>query len=178
MSLLDDHSRELLRVLLEAPPASLDLLSTRISKDTDETAGSLVSRAIDSISLWSTSDKVAFIQGHPRIGEQSNLSALSAAEQAKYATPPAVLRRLEVLNAEYERRFQGLRYITFVAGRTRAQIVEEMERFMNIAPGLEHDETSPKAIGPGDGAWEAELERAIDDIGRIAQDRASKLQPI
>lgn len=100
---------------------------------------------------------------------------MSAAEQAKYATPPEVLQRLAILNEEYERRFTGLRYITFVAGRTRAQIVDEMEDSMNIRRGSNISGEEPSPLGPGDELWESELSRAIDDIGRIAQDRAKKL---
>jgi hypothetical protein len=69
----------------------------------------IASLAIELIHTWPTSDKAAFIHGHPRIGEQSNLSAMSAAEQARYATPPEVLERLAVLNQEYERVYPGLR---------------------------------------------------------------------
>ncbi|KAG8758096.1 hypothetical protein FRC14_000780 [Serendipita sp. 396] len=176
IELLDPHSKDLLHVLLEAPLSSLELLSAQLSNEIDETPASLARRAIEAIHVWSTNEKVAFIQGHPRIGEKSNLSALSAAEQAKYATPPTVLKRLEILNAEYERRFEGLRYITFVACRTRAQIAEEMEQLMGISPEDQLDGSSPKPLGPGDDLWEAELKRAIGDIGRIAQDRASKVQ--
>jgi 2-oxo-4-hydroxy-4-carboxy--5-ureidoimidazoline (OHCU) decarboxylase len=106
---LDSRDQDLLKKLLEAPASSLSLLNTQLASVPGETPGELAARAIKLILTWPTEDKAAFIHGHPRIGEQSNLSALSAAEQAKYATPPEVLERLQVLNTEYERRFQGLR---------------------------------------------------------------------
>jgi 2-oxo-4-hydroxy-4-carboxy--5-ureidoimidazoline (OHCU) decarboxylase len=106
---LNDDSKELLRTLLEAPPSSLELLCTQLPDKADESAVALSKRAIDLVHTWSTSEKAEFIHGHPRIGEQSNLSALSAAEQARSATSPEVLERLRVLNIEYERRYRGLR---------------------------------------------------------------------
>ncbi|PVG03112.1 hypothetical protein CPB86DRAFT_695443 [Serendipita vermifera] len=172
---LDSRDQETLKILLEAPTDSLSLLSTQLASVRGVTPSALAARAIELIHTWSTDDKAAFIHGHPRIGEQSNLSALSAAEQAKYATPPEVLERLRVLNMEYERRFPGLRYITFVAGRTRAQIVQEMEELMELKENRQPNGETPIPLSPGDEQWEAELKRAIDDIGRIANDRASKL---
>jgi len=68
------------------------------------------------------SEQAIFVAGHPRIGEQSGLSALSAQEQASKATPIEVLLRLELLNTEYENKYPGLRYITFVNGRSRAEV--------------------------------------------------------
>lgn len=108
-TILNDRSRELLKTLLEAPPSSLDLMCMQLADEPDESPAALSKRAIDLVHTWPTSEKASFIHGHPRIGEQSNLSALSAAEQARYATPPEVLERLRVLNIEYERRYAGLR---------------------------------------------------------------------
>jgi 2-oxo-4-hydroxy-4-carboxy--5-ureidoimidazoline (OHCU) decarboxylase len=101
--------RGLLHTLLEAPPSSLNLLCAQMSAESAESPSAVAEKAVALIHTWQPEDKAAFIHGHPRIGEQSNLSALSAAEQAKYATPPEVLERLKVLNQEYERRFTGLR---------------------------------------------------------------------
>jgi len=106
---MNGQLRELLHTLLEAPPSSLDLLCVQLSSESTESPSALAEKAVGLIHTWQTAHKAAFIHGHPRIGEQSNLSALSAAEQAKQATPPEVLERLQVLNQEYERRFPGLR---------------------------------------------------------------------
>ena len=56
---------------------------------------------------------MAALATHPRIGEPS-------AEQR--GAEPEVLRELELLNEEYERRF-GFSFVVFVKGRTRAEIV-------------------------------------------------------
>ena len=75
------------------------------------------------ISGWDDDLKTQFIAGHPRIGEVNGLSQLSAQEQAAKATPPEVLARLAHLNTCYENHYPGLIYITFVNGRSRAQIM-------------------------------------------------------
>lgn len=120
----------------------------------------------------------AFIAGHPRIGEANNLSHLSAKEQAAVATPPEVLARLAHLNACYERRYPGLIYITFVNGRTRAAIAEEMEDVLGIEHSL--DPSSPplqsfEPIHVDREQWRSELERAVIDVGRIAKSRLKAL---
>lgn len=66
--------------------------------------------------------------------------------------------------------------ITFVAGRTRAQIVEEMEQFLGFSAEGQPNGAVPTPVGPGNERWESELARAISEIGKIAQDRASKLK--
>jgi 2-oxo-4-hydroxy-4-carboxy--5-ureidoimidazoline (OHCU) decarboxylase len=68
---------------------------------------------------------------------------MSAAEQrAGEATESAVLPALARFNAEYERRF-GFRFVVFVNGRTRAEILPVLQerlkrsREQELATGLE-----------------------------------------
>jgi 2-oxo-4-hydroxy-4-carboxy--5-ureidoimidazoline (OHCU) decarboxylase len=124
-----------------------------------------------------------FISGHPRIGEQNpkQLSALSAAEQARYATPQWVIERLGWLNGVYERRYGGLRYITFVNGRTRTEVMEEMEGMVDAGKARgpewkEEGESSAEAEMEVSGEeWSKELERAVGEVILIARDRVRKL---
>ncbi|KAH8832332.1 OHCU decarboxylase-domain-containing protein [Flagelloscypha sp. PMI_526] len=130
----------------------------------------LIDASIYLISSWPLNLQAQFVAGHPRIGEVSNLSALSAAEQASRKTSPEVLQRLEYLNAAFESVYPGLRYITFVNGRSRAEIAREMEVKLEI-----HDETpeieSLPVIPRDDPEWEAEVRRAVQDVGKIAHAR-------
>jgi len=71
--------------------------------------GTLLWSAENVLRSWPVVEQASFIHGHPRIGELAGLSLLSAQEQAKNATPQHVLDRLVYLNAEYERRYPGLR---------------------------------------------------------------------
>ncbi|KAI0704322.1 Oxo-4-hydroxy-4-carboxy-5-ureidoimidazoline decarboxylase [Cytidiella melzeri] len=141
----------------------------------------LVEIASDLISRWDEGLKARFIAGHPRIGEVKNLSKLSAQEQAIKATPPEVLVRLQHLNACYEHRYPGLIYITFVNGRTRTAIMEEMEDALGLSRSLSADQPSVSSldvIPRGEDAWKAELERAVKDVCRIAKSRVEGMGPL
>ncbi|KDQ13083.1 hypothetical protein BOTBODRAFT_188839 [Botryobasidium botryosum FD-172 SS1] len=174
-----------LSVLFEPSPALLHILTPRLRSDLvlesanpPSSYSGLIDRTLTLISAWGDDAKAGFISGHPRIGEVKNLSKLSEREQAAVATPPEVLRRLEHLNACYERKYPGLRYITFVNGRTRAQIVPEIEGKLGIEHSLDGDQPPLESIAPlveGSHEWKEELERAIADIGLIAKSRLKNL---
>lgn len=141
----------------------------------------LIKLALALISEWDVAAQSEFISGHPRIGESKNLSNLSANEQGGQGanpTPPAVLARLAHLNTCYEVKYPGLRYITFVNGRSRAAITEEMEDALSLTHSFSTTDPDLVDIVPhqvGSNAWLAELGRAIYDIGRIAESRSNAL---
>lgn len=148
------------------------------ASDTD-----LIDAAVQRVGDLPLPQRAQFIAGHPRIGETKNLSALSAKEQgatpAVAPTPPGVLARLAHLNACYERRYPGLRYITFVNGRTRAAIALEMEDALGIPHSLSPDQPPIEefaSVESSSEAFRAELDRAVADVGRIAKGRLSNLQ--
>jgi len=107
-------------------------------------------------------EQLELIDAHPRIGAPpGSVSALSfteqgyaqeSAEQAAQSERARVQAELDRLNMAYESRF-GFRFVVFVAGRPRAQIVVLMEA------ALEADTA-------------AERERALRDVVAIARDRA------
>lgn len=138
------------------------------------TYNSLIDLARDAISSWSIEDQAAFVGAHPRIGEVSNLSALSASEQTARATPPAVLERLKVLNEAYERRFEGLKYITFVNGRSRKAVMEEMQEFLKVGDRVFKLEEMEK-VEQGSEEYVKECGRAVEDVAKIAKARLSVL---
>ena len=85
-------------------------------------APAIVASARAEIARMSEAERVAVLNAHPRIGaDTASLSALSRREQSGGADV-ATLRELASLNDEYERRF-GFRFVVFVAGRSRAEIV-------------------------------------------------------
>ncbi|KAL9935412.1 hypothetical protein V8E36_005760 [Tilletia maclaganii] len=139
---------------------------------------------------WSIEERAAFVGGHPRIGAplaptaNTEISDASRAEQLKGGdTTPETLARLERLNKLYELRFPLLRFVTFVAGRPRAAIADEIEGILGAAivgdASIDPDkpETFPKAEVKDleSEEWQDELVRAEDALWRIAADRASKL---
>ncbi|KAG8220883.1 Oxo-4-hydroxy-4-carboxy-5-ureidoimidazoline decarboxylase [Butyriboletus roseoflavus] len=141
---------------------------------------SVLSRSMVIIRSWDPELQAQFVGGHPRIGETKNLSVLSSKEQSGsilQPTPPEVLARLAHLNACYEHAYPGLRYITFVNGRSRAVIAEEMEDKLRITHSLSPDEPSIESFVPIETCshvWRRELDRAVEDVGRIAQSRLAK----
>ncbi|KAK2871975.1 hypothetical protein FQN49_002652 [Arthroderma sp. PD_2] len=86
---------------------------------------------------------------HPRLGasrsNNSHLSESSRLEQANLAAPDngdSEADQLRRLNAEYEEKFPGLRYVVFVNGRGRDVIMQNMrERIQRGDVNLEIQET-------------------------------------
>jgi 2-oxo-4-hydroxy-4-carboxy--5-ureidoimidazoline (OHCU) decarboxylase len=141
----------------------------------------LIDLSLAEIAKWDIPAQSEFISGHPRIGESSNLSKLSAKEQGAQGvkpTPPELLKRLEHLNAAYEAKYPGLRYITFVNGRSRAAIAEEMEGVLGWEHSLGPDQPSLDTVQPVEKTseeWLSELKRAVEDVGKIAKSRLGSL---
>ncbi|KAI0313093.1 Oxo-4-hydroxy-4-carboxy-5-ureidoimidazoline decarboxylase [Amylostereum chailletii] len=161
-------------LLSKLVPALVNLLQDPATRPTPFTYLALIDLATTTIQAWPHDLQAAFVGGHPRIGEVNGLSALSAQEQLSRATPPEVLARLVALNAAYEKKYEGLRYITFVNGRSRRDVMEEME----VALGVDKNEVEPSAIGAverGGKEWVAEVRRAVEDVGRIAKSRLGSL---
>lgn len=175
LTILFEHSPILISRL--AP----ELVATFSEGLTLSTYAEFIDVALHHIGAWNTVSQSEFISGHPRIGESKHLSNLSAKEQGAQGlipTPPEVLERLAYLNACYEVVYPGLRYITFVNGRTRAAILEELEGVLGLQHSLSTVEpaiTDLKPVAIDGDAWRAELTRAIDDIGRIAKSRLNAL---
>lgn len=66
---------------------------------------------------------LSVLGSHPRLGEKKVDSAQSVAEQANLGGEGG---ELAALNREYEHRFPGLRYVVFVNGRARPEIMRDM----------------------------------------------------
>ena len=108
------------------------------------------------------------------------ISELSTKEQAQLQSSSPIggveesePELLQVLNEEYEKKFHGLRFVTFVNGRGRGEVAGEMRRRM------------VRIIGKGNGEKEEEEEEeeeeekemrvAIGAVCDIAEDRVRKL---
>jgi len=114
------------------------LLAERVGEGDVET---VIARARAILAGMTEAEQIAVLNAHPPIGATTGLSARSAAEQGA-AADPETLRALERLNAEYERTF-GFRFVVFVHGRSRAEIVPVLRsrsrrtRREELATGLE-----------------------------------------
>jgi hypothetical protein len=126
-------SKEELEELFSGPSLLVDLLA-----EVDDPLG----RAEEIAAGLSDGDKVEMLAAHPRIGEPS---------PEQHGGDPAVLTELVYLNQVYEEKF-GFRFVVFVAGRPRSELLEVLrERIANTR--------------------EEELETAIGELVAIAQDR-------
>ncbi|KAH3671908.1 hypothetical protein OGAPHI_000094 [Ogataea philodendri] len=129
-----------------------------------ETARTLLLDLFDKYSkdpaLKPTIDKI--VSAHPRLGPPKNpntkLSAHSSKEQAQLNADPVLAQKLVELNDLYEQTFPGLRFVVFVNGRSRDQIMENMNsRIKRNNINLE-------------------IQEAFNAMCDIALDRANKLQ--
>jgi 2-oxo-4-hydroxy-4-carboxy-5-ureidoimidazoline decarboxylase len=106
-------------------------------------------------------EQVDLLNAHPRIGaDPATVSPMSRAEQG-YDRPPEdnevwVANELAALNDAYEGLF-GFRFVVFVAGRPRADII----------PILEHALRADR---------DEELRRGLDDVVLIARDRWERMR--
>lgn len=173
----DGALAQALALLFEPSPVLTDVLTPQLARALPgavRTYNDLVDAVLAVLRTWEPVLQAQFVGGHPRIGEVQHLSALSAREQAAAATPPAVLARLAHLNACYERRFPGLRYITFVNGRSREQVMREMEGVLGFPRSLSADEPPVESVAQvdvGGPVWRGEAQRAVEDVGKIAKAR-------
>jgi 2-oxo-4-hydroxy-4-carboxy--5-ureidoimidazoline (OHCU) decarboxylase len=84
-----------------------------------------LSQADEVLAAMSDDEKVEALDAHPAIGQRKDLSVRSAAEQGDDADP-AVLSELAYLNQVYEEKF-GFRFVVFVAGRPKVEILEVLQ---------------------------------------------------
>ena len=130
----------------------------------------LFARAREIAHAMPLDEKLELIDAHPRLGAPpADVSALSFVEQGydrdaterdaeadgAEADGARIGADLDRLNAAYEAR-HGFRYCTFVAGRSRAELLPEM----TAALDADHND---------------EIERALDAVIDIARDRYATL---
>jgi 2-oxo-4-hydroxy-4-carboxy--5-ureidoimidazoline (OHCU) decarboxylase len=107
-------------------------------------------QAIDELS---DTEKVEALNAHPAIGA-IHLSERSSTEQGGEADP-AVMTELAYLNQVYEEKF-GFRFVVFVAGRPKAEILEVLRERLERTR-------------------EEELETGLEELVAIARDRYQQL---
>jgi 2-oxo-4-hydroxy-4-carboxy-5-ureidoimidazoline decarboxylase len=134
-------SADELAELFEGRTRLVELLSAR-----EDPLGS----ADDTIDELDEAGKLEALNAHPAIGARAGLSARSAAEQGDDADP-AVATELAYLNQVYEEKF-GFRFVVFVNGRRKAEILEVLR-------------------GRLERARDEELDTALHELVAIARDR-------
>jgi 2-oxo-4-hydroxy-4-carboxy--5-ureidoimidazoline (OHCU) decarboxylase len=100
--------------------------SSPLARRVASAGGDPIAAARAALPELTDAEKVATLNAHPRIGAPAAaMSDRSRREQGTDADP-AVLTELEQLNSEYEARF-GFRFVVFVGGRSRAQVLEDLK---------------------------------------------------
>jgi hypothetical protein len=121
----------ILDLLFEPHPSIHKLLLPHLSVP-QESYASLITKIHQSLlSLLTSSSSLPILEdilsSHPRLGAKKVESAQSTAEQAKLQSGgEGEAEKLRELNEEYERTFPGLRFVVFVNGRGRDEIMEDM----------------------------------------------------
>lgn len=145
-----DAFADALALLFEDAPGFLHRLADARPFDSD---AALLAAAREAASMAPEDEAIELLQAHPRIGAPpAEMSMQSHGEQEDGRFLETLVEtELAALNSAYEERF-GFRYVVFVAGRARAEIVP----LMKAALGNDRP---------------AELRRAVNDVMAIAGDR-------
>ena len=113
---------DLMSIFERSPTLMSGLLKQVQPSDTPE---DIVRKARGILSSFREGELVATLNAHPRIGDDVRaLSELSMKEQGS-DRDPRVVAELQRLNDEYERKF-GFRFVVFVNGRSKAEIIPVM----------------------------------------------------
>lgn len=87
-----------------------------------DTPRAIIAKARGALDGMTEGERIAVLDAHPRIGANAaSLSLHSRREQGDVADD-ATLRELDELNDAYEEKF-GFRFVVFVAGRSKQEIV-------------------------------------------------------
>ncbi|KAJ3396149.1 hypothetical protein HDU92_003821 [Lobulomyces angularis] len=145
---------KIIELLFEpAPPLSSKLYNTCRPFDSYKN----LLKATDDIikNSLTEEEKIIVINAHPRIGEKKqNLSKLSLAEQGN-EEDQEILNKLKDLNERYEAK-HGFKFVVFVNGRSKSEIVPVFESRLN-------------------NPTELEMETGLRDMVYIAESRLEKL---
>ena len=143
-----------LGVVFERSPELTARLGARVAPE--DTPEDVIEKARAILDTFAERDLVAVLNAHPRIGADArDMSDLSRVEQGS-DQDPRVLAELTRLNAAYERTF-GFRFVVFVNGRDKAQILDVLR------------ERATRSR-------EAELRTGIDEFLAISLDRLRKMR--
>lgn len=104
------------------------------------------------IAALTEDEKLEALNAHPAIGRRAGLSTRSRAEQGA-DDDPAVLAELAELNRAYEDRF-GFRFVVFVDGRPRREIVPVLRTRLERTRDEELDTALHELVAIARDRWE------------------------
>ncbi len=109
---------DLMAIFERSPELTSRLLPILVPTDRPE---DIVAKARAIVGTFGEGERIAILGAHPRIGDAVGVSELSRREQGS-DSDEKTLAELARLNDEYEGRF-GFRFVVFVNGRSKAEIV-------------------------------------------------------
>ena len=97
-------------------------LAAALRQAEDDTPRTIIAKARGALERMTEDQRIAVLDAHPRVGaDAASLSLRSRREQGASADPATVSQLVE-LNDAYEKKF-GFRFVVFVAGRSKEEIV-------------------------------------------------------
>jgi 2-oxo-4-hydroxy-4-carboxy--5-ureidoimidazoline (OHCU) decarboxylase len=119
-----------------------------------DTPRAIIAKARAALEAMTEEQRIAVLDAHPRIGADSASLSLHSRREQGDAADDATLRDLAELNRAYEKKF-GFRFVVFVAGRPKQEIVPVLRaRLAN--------------------ARDAELRTGLDEFLAISLDRLER----
>jgi 2-oxo-4-hydroxy-4-carboxy-5-ureidoimidazoline decarboxylase len=119
-----------------------------------DTPRAIIAKARAALEAMTEEQRIAVLDAHPRIGADSASLSLHSRREQGDAADDATLRDLAELNRAYEKKF-GFRFVVFVAGRPKQEIVPVLRaRLAN--------------------ARDAELKTGLDEFLAISLDRLER----
>jgi 2-oxo-4-hydroxy-4-carboxy--5-ureidoimidazoline (OHCU) decarboxylase len=119
-----------------------------------DTPRAIIAKARGALEAMTEEQRIAVLDAHPRIGADSATLSLHSRREQGDEADEATLRELEELNDAYEEKF-GFRFVVFVAGRSKQEIVPVLRaRLANMR--------------------DAELRTGLDEFLAISLDRLER----
>jgi 2-oxo-4-hydroxy-4-carboxy--5-ureidoimidazoline (OHCU) decarboxylase len=87
-----------------------------------DTPRAIIAKARGALDGMTEGERIAVLDAHPRIGANAASLSLHSRREQGDATGDETLRELDELNDAYEVKF-GFRFVVFVAGRSKQEIV-------------------------------------------------------
>ncbi len=116
-----------------------------------DTPRAIIAKARAALEAMTEEQRIAVLDAHPRIGADSASLSLHSRREQGDAPDAGTVRELAELNDAYEKKF-GFRFVVFVAGRSKREIVPALrERLANTK--------------------DAELKTGLDEFLAISLDR-------
>lgn len=171
----DQNTAELINELFEECPKLVQLLEPKLNLTVHSTTEEIIEQSrsilLDLINRYSHRNEIdpqtldticSIVAAHPRLGvPNANISGHSSEEQKSLAAGAAgdtreLAQQLIEINSQYETQFPGLRFVVWVNGRSRVEIIAVMGQRM-----ARND-------------WIQEVKDSFNAMADIALDRHSK----